>query len=209
MALARDDPLAAGVEVNVRSLTAVADLNENPIDLHELAALCNDGKQHGGTVRMTPDGKHVQLQRGRPEQGGSDVVYGLVSATGQLKLTGARSNAACYDTAKLFTTWMSGKLGRTITFSDYRVTRAVSAADCKFRVRLEELHVELEPKDLLLFEPEVFPGLVMRAPGAHERVSVAVFASGRIELWDGGENDGADHAAAFKPTYELLCRFRE
>jgi len=200
--------VSGAVLLRLESLTAVADLNEgsaeNPINLRQLVEQCGER-----VVRFTPDRKRVILQRGG-RAGDEDVVHGLVSPEGKIEITGARSKDASIGALKLFTTWMSERLGRTIAFSDYRLTRAKSAADCGFRVRLEELHVALAPEQLLLFEPEVFPGLVMRAPGgAHAHVSVAVFASGRIELWAGGEDEGADLQAAFKPTYDLLRGFQD
>lgn len=96
---------------------------------------------------------------------------GAVSVRGASSIAGARRSMC--QVARLFSRGNAVKLKR------FRILNIVATAELGKPLDLERIFVQT-PEPWLSFEPEIFPGLIVRFPG---RASIAlVFSSGRVVI---------------------------
>ena len=205
-------------------LTMTAKLNPSRLfeDVHEVKDAVK-AAQYAADERVP----RVELQCNV----GGVRVSGIIATGGEIEVVGARTEQDARTALDILTKHISSQLGQTLSTSDLSHANAVARADCGFRVDLERLAccAELAPDQLQLYEPEVFPGLLLRAgsgtgtgtgagaglagvgegSGAGAGSTAAVFATGRVEMWGSGQEDGAALRSAFQRLYPLLEKFKE
>ncbi|KAL2259760.1 hypothetical protein VTK26DRAFT_6448 [Humicola hyalothermophila] len=99
----------------------------------------------------------------------------LVFASGKLVVTGARSTALARLAARKHARAIQ-KCGFQTRFRDFKVQNFVGSLSCGFHVRLEG--VSHQYWQHATYEPEIFPGLVMR--NLQLGVVCLVFATGKV-----------------------------
>ena len=207
----------------VDRLTMTAKLNPSRFfeDVHELKECLKSAAQYAADERVP----RVELQCNV----GGLRVSGIIGTGGEIEVVGARTEKEARTALEILTKHVAHALGQALTASDLAHANAVATAECHFRIDLERLAccAQLAPDQLQLYEPEVFPGLLLRAgsgigtggtsslagvgegSGAAAGSTAAVFATGRVEMWGSGQDDGAALRSAFHRLYPLLEKFKE
>jgi len=95
--------------------------------------------------------------------------------SGSLCISGACSEAASHQAARKFCKILQG-LGFDAKFRNYKTCNVLGKIDLRVPIKLEEL--SLSHKEISSYEPELFPGVIIRL--TDPKVTVFVFVSGNI-----------------------------
>ena len=126
----------------------------------------------------------------------------LVFASGKMQILACKTIADAKLSARKFAR-MIQKLGFNVKWSDFNVQNIVANADMRCTIRLEGLH----KKHYLYstYEPEIFPGLIYRIDQPGLKLSVLVFAKGKVVLLGAKQEDHL--MQALKWIYPVVKEF--
>ncbi|XP_074311062.1 TATA-box-binding protein 2-like [Silene latifolia] len=127
----------------------------------------------------------------------------LIFASGKLVCTGAKSEADSKIAARKFARIVQ-KCGFPAEFIDFKIQNIVGSCDVKFPIRLELLKAGGHG-DFLLYEPEVFPGMIYRM--MKPKIVLLIFVSGKIVLT--GAKVREEIYQGFENIFPVLNQFKK
>jgi transcription initiation factor TFIID TATA-box-binding protein len=172
----------------VQNTTATISLKLDPnvkggkLNLAELALTCRN-------TEYNPKRFSACIMRLR----GSDMfpnmrTTGLIFGNGKIVITGSKSEAQGFYSAKQFAKIIR-KLGYRFLNedslrSDFKVHNVVATVSLNHLIRLDGLATDTDHKLFVSYEPEIFAGLIYRMaiPDAQYRVVLLIFVTGKIVL---------------------------
>ena len=124
----------------------------------------------------------------------------LIFNSGKIVVAGCKNIAdaknSCYKFVKILY-----KLSFKVTFKDFKIQNIVCSYDMKSNLFLEKIHLYCE--NLSCFEPELFPGLILRI----EKTTFLIFSSGKVVIT--GINNYDTINKIFKTIYLILIKFKK
>jgi len=106
----------------------------------------------------------------------------IIWESGTLCINGTSSEALNHKAARKFCKILQ-ELGFSAKFRNYKLCNVLGKIDLRVPINLEEL--SLKHKDIASYEPELFPGIIMRL--TDPKVTVFVFVSGNL-VFTGARN---------------------
>jgi len=102
----------------------------------------------------------------------------LVFKSGKLVVTGTKSEEDARRAARKFGRVIMKVGYQEARFKDFRIENLVSTFTVPFPIHLEQLYKDLPPTAHSQYEPEVFPGLIYKAPMG----TLLIFVSGKCVM---------------------------
>ena len=130
----------------------------------------------------------------------------LIFSSGRIVTLGAKteedSRKSCRKFAKIIKS-----LNYDVAFKEFKIQNIVGAVDIKFQISLMKLYIYLVKKCStkgVVYEPELFPGLIYRM--IEPNIVLLIFVSGKLVLTGGKSRE--DIYQGFKNIYPILVKFK-
>ena len=148
---------------------------------------------------------------------------GLIFSTGKIVITGAKSEQAAMQAARIFEKSVQKVLDgeanekkqdgsqetalvpRVYLGDSFKIQNIVASTDVGFSIKLESLKEEQKSLSRCHYEPEIFPGLIYKMEGP--KIVLLIFTSGKVVL-AGGKNR-TDIFKAYYKMYPVLRLYRK
>ena len=149
---------------------------------------------------------------------------GLIFSTGKIVITGAKSEQAAMQAARIFQKAVQKVLDgeaterkieggsqetalvpRVYLGDSFKVINIVASTDVGFSIKLESLKEEQKSLSRCHYEPEIFPGLIFKMN--EPKIVLLIFTSGKVVL-AGGKNR-TDIFKAYYKMYPVLRQYRK
>ena len=127
----------------------------------------------------------------------------LIFSSGKMVITGAKTENDSKKASKKFAKTIQ-KLGFVVKFKDFKVQNVVASADLRYRLNLYSFADMEEQKDYISYDPEIFPGLILRL--VSPKIVFLVFVSGKVVLT--GARSKEDILSGFKKALPIFLKFK-
>ena len=123
----------------------------------------------------------------------------LIFYSGKIVVAGTKNISDSKVSCKKFIKILY-KLGFNVKFCDFKIQNIVCSYNMNSFLSLEKMH--LFASNLCCYEPELFPGLILRI----KKVTFLIFRSGKVIIT--GSNDYKIVKEVFDDVYCILSRFK-